>query len=447
MRPLFNTEFEQSAIGSMLIDENAVDDVLAIVQPSDFYQHEHVEIVQTIMDMRETGTPIDQFTVGDRLPDQLLYLNDMARNTPSVRNCETYANAVKDKKRDRDLIKAVNEVSRLVEESKLPTDKLVGAVQGVFESLTCNDITGTQISLKTALTSAVNKMDAKMSNIRLVGAQTGFTDIDKRLDDLEPGSLYIVAGRPSMGKTTYAMGVAKNVAKKKGKVLIFSLEMPAEQLATRMIADEGSIPLNSLRDASALSHERHSGMLMTAVSQLVKLNIEIDDQASLSVTDIRARARRENRKGKIELIIVDHIGLSKGSGKSWSKNDEIGEITAGLKALSKELGCPVMVLAQLNRKCEERPNKRPMLSDLRDSGNIEQDADVIQFIYRDEVYNDDSDYKGVAEIITAKYRDGEIGKDFLKFEGQYNRFSDLANQEFVSQAEDRTQGYQYYNNK
>jgi replicative DNA helicase len=312
--------------------------------------------------------------------------------------------------------------------------------QIAFTALSSEKQASTQVDIKTSLITVLDSLDRRL-NGQEDGMQikTGLSDIDDRIQGFREGDLILVGARPSMGKTTYMTNIAKHVAQYHGKVMIFSLEMTHESLTQRLIACCGKANMGMLRDPKSASHDPSFWPKVSTGAQIVReLPIVIDDQGGLSLPQVCSRARREHRKSPIKMIMVDYIQkMNDGDRKNANnKNLEVGNISSGLKNLAKELGCPVVALSQLNRGLESRTDKRPNNSDLRDSGNLEQDADVIQFLYRDEIYDEGSSERGVLEVITSKFRDGEVGTDRLSFEGKYNLITDLDASKFAQQQQE-----------
>lgn len=436
--PPHSQEAEQSVLGGLMLDNNAWDAVSEIVLEDQFYRHDHRLIFRTIEKLVNNMQPIDVVTISEELDRTgnldaaggLDYLVELARNTPSASNIRAYAEIVRDRALLRKMITVAHEIaeSAFMPEGRAGADILSEAEQKIFQIAEDRPNEGGPVGVNPLLKKAVDKIDELFnSEGAMTGVTTGFDELDKATGGMQPSDLIIVAARPSMGKTTFAMNLVENALMAQNKpVLVFSLEMPADQLVTRMLSSLGRI--NQTRVRSGKLEEDDWPRLTTAVNMLRDKPLFIDDTAGISPTEMRNRARRIVREhGDIAMIMVDYLQLMQvKGGNSEGRTAEISEISRSLKALAKELECPVIALSQLNRALEQRPNKRPVNSDLRESGAIEQDADVIMFIYRDEVYNEDSPDKGIAEIIIGKQRNGPIGSNRLAFIGQFTKFENLA---------------------
>ena len=440
--PPHSVEAEQSVLGGLLLEASALDKITDLVTADDFYRQEHRLIFRQIVRLSELAKPVDVITVAEALEiageldkvGGLPYLGGLAQNVPSAANIRRYGEIV----RERSIMRKLAEVGTDIASSAYnPTGRdaaqlLDEAESKVFEIAEAGS-KGKQgfISMPPLLSQVVERIEtlyARDNPSDITGTATGFTDLDRMTSGLQPGDLIIVAGRPSMGKTALAINIAENVAMdSKLPVAIFSMEMGATQLAMRMLGSVGKLNQHDLRTGRLQDDDW--GRLTHALGKLNDAPIHIDESAALSALDLRARSRRLHRQNNgLGLIVVDYLQLmSSNAGKaSENRATEISEMSRSLKALAKELHVPVMALSQLNRSLEQRPNKRPVMSDLRESGAIEQDADLILFIYRDEVYNSDSPDKGKAEIIIGKQRNGPIGKVELAFRGEYTRFDNLA---------------------
>ncbi|MEO7623419.1 MAG: replicative DNA helicase [Gallionella sp.] len=441
--PPHSVEAEQSVLGGLLLDATALDKVADLTTADDFYRQEHRLIFRQIVRLSEQAKPVDVITVAEALEiageldkvGGLPYLGGLAQNVPSAANIRRYGEIV----RERSIMRKLAEVGTDIASSAYnPTGRdaaqlLDEAESKVFEIAEAGS-KGKQgfISMPPLLSQVVERIEtlyARDNPSDITGTATGFTDLDRMTSGLQPGDLVIIAGRPSMGKTALAINVAENVAMdSKLAVAIFSMEMGATQLAMRMLGSVGKLNQHDLRTGRLQDDDW--GRLTQALGKLNDAPIHIDESAALSALELRARSRRLHRQNKegLGLIVVDYLQLMSSNAGRASENraTEISEISRSLKALAKELHVPVIALSQLNRSLEQRPNKRPVMSDLRESGAIEQDADLILFIYRDEVYNSDSPDKGKAEIIIGKQRNGPIGKIELAFRGEYTRFDNLA---------------------
>ena len=436
--PPHSVEAEQSVLGGLLINNNAWDDIADKVIENDFYLPQHRYVFRLIQELVDENEPADITTLSEALDKRdllgevggIAYLGELANSTPSVANIVAYANIVRERSVLRQLVRVSNEIadSAFSPDGAKSTDLLDQAESKIFAIAELGARQGGPEVIKSLLTKAVNRIDQLYkSDSPITGLSTGFTDLDEKTSGLQPSDLIIIAGRPSMGKTSFAMNIGENAAIQSGlPVLVFSMEMPAEGLAMRMLSSLGRI--NQTRMRSGKLEEDDWPRLNSAISLLAEQKLFIDDTPAMTPTEVRARARRIHREhGQLGLIIIDYLQLMQVAG-SDNRVNEVSEISRSLKALAKELEVPVIALSQLNRGLEQRPDKRPIMSDLRESGAIEQDADLIMFIYRDEVYNkeEDNPLKGTAEIIIGKQRNGPIGRIKMAFLGEYTKFEDLA---------------------
>ena len=439
--PPHSVESEQSVIGGLLIENAALDRVADILSASDFYRHDHRLIYQHINQLINSSKPADIITVAESLENSaelsgvggIAYLGALAQNTPSSANIRRYAEIV----RERAVVRQIIEVSsgitdsafnpqgrdakNLLDEAELKILKIAESGQRTSQGFS---------SVQELLPGVINRIDDLFQldhSNGVTGISTGFLDLDAYTSGFQPGDLIIVAGRPSMGKTAFSINIAENIAlESKLPVAIFSMEMGSAQLVTRMIGSVGRLDQHRMRNGTLEDDDWER--LTIAVGKLNDAPIYIDEGAGLNSFELRARARRLQRKtGQLGLIVIDYIQLMAGTSDKANENraTEISEISRSLKSLAKELNVPVVALSQLNRSLEQRPDKRPIMSDLRESGAIEQDADLILFIYRDEVYNKDSDQKGTAEVIISKQRNGPIGTLRLTFLGEHTRFENF----------------------
>jgi replicative DNA helicase len=435
--PPHAVEAEQSVLGGLLIDNSSWDHVAEILSDEDFFRHAHQVIWRHISRLAQKSIDFDIVTLTDELKrhDQLeavggiSYLSSLEFSTPSAANIRIYAQIVREKALLRHLITAGTEAVNMafLPEGKSALEIIDSAEKLIFDVAQLGQ-TGKKsyASSRELLKACVEKISDLYENPNQVtGLQTFYSDFDEKTAGLQKGDLVIIAGRPSMGKTTFAMNIAENVAVKGKKgVAVFSLEMPGEQLMMRMLSSVGRIPANKLRTGQL--DQQDWAALTTAFGKLGDAPVFVDETPALSPLELRARARRLKREHNIELIVVDYLQLMRGNTANSNRTEEISEISRSLKALAKELEVPVIALSQLNRSLEQRPDKRPKMSDLRESGAIEQDADIILFIYRDEVYHPDTEHKGVAEVIIGKQRNGPIGKVLLTFMGEFTRFENFA---------------------
>lgn len=440
--PPHSVESEQSVIGGLLIENAALDRVADILSASDFYRHDHRLIYQHINQLINSSKPADIITVAESLENSaelsgvggIAYLGALAQNTPSSANIRRYAEIVRERAVVRQLIEVSSGITdsafnpqgrdakNLLDEAELKILKIAESGQRTSQGFS---------SVQDLLPGVINRIDDLFQldhSNGVTGISTGFLDLDTYTSGFQPGDLIIVAGRPSMGKTAFSINIAENIAlESKLPVAIFSMEMGSAQLVTRMIGSVGRLDQHRMRNGTLEDDDWER--LTMAVGKLNDAPIYIDEGAGLNSFELRARARRLQRKtGQLGLIVIDYIQLMAGTSDKANENraTEISEISRSLKSLAKELNVPVVALSQLNRSLEQRPDKRPIMSDLRESGAIEQDADLILFIYRDEVYNKDSDQKGTAEIIISKQRNGPIGTIRLSFLGEHTRFENFA---------------------
>ncbi|MDF1583145.1 MAG: replicative DNA helicase [Methyloprofundus sp.] len=436
--PPHSIQAEQSVLGGLMLDNERWDSVADKVASVDFYRKDHRMIFTAIQNLAEKQVPFDVVTISealtkmDELDDAggLAYLSVLAKDTPSAANIVAYANIVRDRSVLRQLIHIGSDISESAfnPEGLSTSDLLEKAEKSVFEIAEQRQKGQVGFTpIKELLGTAVEKIEALFEQEgNITGEGTGFTDLDEMTSGLQPGDLIIVAGRPSMGKTTIAMNMAENVAISSGKpVAVFSMEMPGDSLAMRMMSSLGRIDQNKVRTGKLDDDEWPR--LTSAINLLAETKLFIDDSPGLTPNEVRSRARRLTRdNGQLGLIVLDYLQLMQSPASGDSRVAQISDISRGLKTMAKELHVPVMALSQLNRNLEQRPNKRPVMSDLRESGSIEQDADVIMFVYRDEVYNPDSPDKGMAELIIGKQRNGPIGTVRLTFLGKYTRFENCA---------------------
>ena len=435
--PPHSLEAEQSALGGLMLANEAWDWVAELVSEGDFYRPEHRLMFRRMAQLVEAGHPIDVVTLADSLNHAgeldraggFGYLAELARNTPSAANIRAYASAVRERSSLRALIAAAQEIADagFNPEGRTSADLLDEAERRIAQITEERPKTGGPEAVNPILKRTVDRIDELFnSDASITGLSTGFKDLDDMTSGLQRGDLVIVAARPSMGKTTFAMNLVENAVLATEKpVIVFSMEMPSEAILMRMLSSIGRINQTNVR--SGRLDEEDWPKLSAAVSKLKDRPLFIDDTPALSPMEVRARVRRIVREhGDPAMIMVDYLQLMQVAGMTEGRTAEISEISRSLKAMAKEFNCPMIALSQLNRGVEQRPNKRPVNSDLRESGAIEQDADVIMFIYRDEVYNEESPDKGVAEIIIGKQRNGPIGTARLAFIGKYTRFDNLA---------------------
>ncbi len=435
--PPHSVEAEQSVLGGLTLDNAAWDQLADVVTEDDFYRRDHRLIFRAIAKLAEQGNPFDVITLSEWLENRgelenaggLAYLGALAKNTPSAANIRAYAAIVRERSVLRGLIRVGTDIAdaAYLPEGRDGAELLDLAERRVFE-IAERGARGKRgfVSMRELSALAIDRIDVLFNQGgAITGIPTGFADFDEMTSGLQRSDLVIVAGRPSMGKTSYAMNIAEHVAIKENKVVaVFSMEMPGDQLAMRMISSLGRIDQHRVRTGKL--DDSDWPRLTSAVGILAEAPMFVDDTPALTPTELRARCRRLRREHGLDLVVIDYLQLMQVAGHKENRTAEISEISRNLKAMAKELNVPVVALSQLNRSLEQRPNKRPVMSDLRESGAIEQDADIIIFIYRDEVYNEDSPDKGTAEIIIGKQRNGPIGTVRVTFLGKYTRFENFA---------------------
>lgn len=431
--PPQSIEAEQSVLGGLLLDNHRWDTIADKIAIEDFYRREHRLIFKAISALCEENSPADVVTVSEWLEKSsqleaaggLAYIGSLANNTPGSANIAAYAEIVRERSIVRQLVEAASDIanSAYIPEGRSAAELLDHAEKQILDiSEKGARRRGGFEPINTLLTVAVDRIDALYrSKSSITGVPTGFTDLDEMTSGLQPSDLVVIAGRPGMGKTALAMNIVENAAVgQKLPVAVFSMEMPGSQLAMRMMASLGRIDAHRVRTGKL--DDEDWPRLTSAVSLLSEARIFIDDTPLLTPLELRARSRRIRREHGLNMVVVDYLQLMQASEINENRATEISNITRSLKSLAKELNVPVIAMSQLNRSLEQRTDKRPVMSDLRESGAIEQDADVIFFIYRDEVYNEDSPDKGTAEIIIGKQRNGPTGKKRLTFLGKYTRF-------------------------
>ena len=439
--PPHSREAEQSLLGGLMLDEASWEAVADQVTEEDFYFVAHRLIFRALASLAEAGQPRDVVTVSEWLQREgsletaggLAYVGTLARDTPSAANVAAYAAIVRARSVLRQLIRIGTDIAQSgYDPQGREVPELIDAAERQVFQIADAGLRNKQgfVPIRRLLTEALDKIDILFqSDNPITGLGTGLIDFDEKTAGLQPGDLVVIAGRPSMGKTSFAMNLAEHAAiRDKVPTAIFSMEMPGQQLAMRMISSLGRIDQSKVRTGRLADTDWPR--ITSAATLIAEAPMFIDDSPALSPTEIRARARRLKREHGLGLIVVDYLQLMQVPGNKENRTTEISEISRSLKSLAKELSVPVIALSQLNRNLEQRPNKRPVMSDLRESGGIEQDADLIVFIYRDEVYNPESPDKGTAEIIIAKQRNGPTGTVRLTFLGQYTRFENFASEDY-----------------
>lgn len=429
-REPFSQEAEQGLLGAMLIKPELIDILTADLKESDFYFSDNRAVFKAVMALKSESLSIDFLTVGERIgaladgAPAFAYTAELHHNTPSVANAKAYAGIVLARSIDRALIAACYTINEIAETDEDVESKIA---QAQAEILAISSGSGEDdiITAKQAIEKHVDELERRESlGGAIDGLTTGIESLDAKLMGLKPEALIVIAGRPKMGKTTLAMNIADHNAVQCGKqVLVFSLEMSNKQLMDKSLSSVGSIPLQALKDGSAMTS--HPNELVVASTKIAKSGLALYDRKGATINRIRSVSRRHKIKNGLDLIVVDHIGLVDVEDSRASAVQRVSEITRQLKLLAKELDVPVIALSQLNRQLEARPNKRPIPSDLRDSGSVEQDADMIMFVYRDEVYNENTEYRGVAEVIIGVARDIEPCTVKTRYQGKYSSFSDL----------------------
>lgn len=448
-QPPHSIDAEQAVLGGLMLDDSTWDGVADSIITEDFYRKEHRLIFEAMQQQSRNSRPIDLVTLAESLDNAnnlenaggLDYLGELSNNMPSTANILAYANIIGEKAILRKLISVANNIadSSYNPEGRDSADLVELAEQEVFRIADERPKDGGPKPLDPLLKAAVNKLDELFrSGGNITGITTGYKDLDEMTSGLQRSDLVIVAGRPSMGKTSFAMNLVENTllgSTDPKPVLVFSLEMPADSLVIRMLSSVGKVDQTKMRNGKLTDGDWPK--LTAAVTKLKDKPLFIDDTVGLSPLEMRSRARRIAKEhGTLGMIMVDYLQLMQIKGSGENRTGEISEISRSLKIMAREFECPVVALSQLNRSLEQRPNKRPVMSDLRESGAIEQDADVIMFVYRDEVYNEDTEDKGKAEIIIAKQRNGPIGTCSLSFIGKYTRFENFmpmaAEQDFAT---------------
>jgi replicative DNA helicase len=430
--PPQNLEAESSVLGGILLENEAVNQVLELLRPEDFYRESHRKVFRAIVELSDRSEPVDLITLSDCLKNRgeleavggTAYLASLADFVPTAANISHYARIVREKSILRSLITTATEIATRGYEEQGNVDEFLDSAEKVIFDISEKKIKASFVAVGDMIKDTLKTVEKLYERKEMVtGVPTGYDDLDKLTAGLQPSELIIVAGRPGMGKTSFALNIAANAAFTGAGVAVFSLEMAKEQLVLRMLCSEARV--NSSKVRSGYLGERDFPQLAKAAGRLHEAPIYIDDTPAISVLELRAKARRlvRDRSKKIGLIVVDYLQLMRGMGTASNREQEISEISRSLKALAKELSVPVIALSQLNRRVEDRGDRRPMMSDLRESGAIEQDSDVIIFIYRDEVYNkSDESKKGLAEIIVAKQRNGPIDTVTLTFLNEFTRF-------------------------
>ena len=434
-----SVEAEQSVVGAMLMDRDAITTASEIISGNDFYQSAYGVIFDAMVELFNEGKPVDLITLQERLKEKdvpaeiasLEFVRDLVTAVPTSANVKYYAQIVADKSVMRKLIKLNEEIANICYAGKESLEEVLEKTEkSVFELLQKRN-TSDFVPIKQVVLNALERIEkASKTKGTVTGIPTGFIDLDYKLSGLQPSDLILVAARPSMGKTAFVLNIAQYIAFKKDKsVAIFSLEMSKEQLVNRLFSLESQVDAQAIRSGNMKDSDWEK--LIEGAGIIGQSHLIIDDTPGISISELRSKCRKYKLEQGLDVVIIDYLQLMTGSvGKSSeSRQQEISEISRSLKGLARELNVPVIALSQLSRAVESRPDKRPMLSDLRESGEIEQDADVVMFIYRDEYYNKDSEFKKQAEIIIAKQRNGPIGTVNLAWLGEYTKFANLSRKE------------------
>lgn len=427
-------EAEQSVIGSMIMDKDAIVTAMEILHKDDFYHQQYGVLFETMVELFNASQPVDLVTLQNKLKEKnvppeissLEYVGDLVAAVPTSANVKYYANIVKDNAMRRELIKVTQSIENDCYAGQESLDFIMDKTEKeVFTLLNSRQGNTDYTPIREVVMNALEKIEnAAKTSGTVTGIPTGFIDLDYRTAGLQPSDLILVAARPSMGKTAFVLNIAQYVAFHENMcTAIFSLEMSKEQLVNRMFSLESRVDAQKLRTGNLTDAEWE--MLIEGAGTIGNSSLIIDDTPGISINEMRSKCRKFKLEHDLKLIIIDYLQLMSGSGRSESRQQEISDISRSLKALARELSCPVIALSQLSRAVEQRPDHRPMLSDLRESGAIEQDADVVMFIYRDDYYNKDSDMKGISEIIIAKQRNGPIGTVNLVWLPQYTKFANM----------------------
>ena len=428
-----SVEAEQSVIGSMIMDREAIVVASELISGEDFYNKQYGILFETMLELNNEGNPVDLVTLQNRLKEKdvppevssLEFVRDLITAVPTSANIKYYANIVAEKSTLRRLIRLNEDIANTCYIGKENLEFILEDTEKRVFQLVQRRNTEDFVPIRQVVMNAMDKIETAAKNKGSVtGIPTGFTDLDYRTAGMQPSDLVLIAARPSMGKTAFVLNIAQHVAFKQNlPVAIFSLEMSKEQLVNRMFSLESSVDAQKLRTGQLNDQEWER--LIESAGVIGRSNLMIDDTPGISISELRSKCRKFKLEKGLSMIIIDYLQLMSGSGRSDSRQQEISDISRSLKAVARELSVPVLALSQLSRAVEQRPDHRPMLSDLRESGAIEQDADVVLFIYRDDYYNHDSEKKGVSEIIIAKQRNGPIGTVELAWLPEYTKFANL----------------------
>ncbi|MHC1749040.1 MAG: replicative DNA helicase [Cellulosilyticaceae bacterium] len=431
--PPHSLEAEQSVLGAIIMDHEAITVASEIIRPQDFYRPDHQEIYSAILELYTTNTPVDLVTIQNRLSEKgvleqvggIGYLAELATIVPTSAHIKQYAKIVEDKAVLRRLIKASQEITGKSYGGDEAIEDIMGFAEKQVFDIIQNRHTEDFSHINEIIVTAIDKIEqAHITKGGITGVPTGFVDLDYKTAGMQPSDLILVAARPSMGKTAFSLNVIQTAAiKHKKKVAVFSLEMAKDQLVNRMLCAEAMVDAQKVRTGNLDPEDWDK--IARAIPNITGADIYIDDTPGISVMEMRAKCRRLKLEKGLDLIMIDYLQLMSGNAKGDSRQQEISEISRSLKALAREMNAPVIALSQLSRACEARADHRPMLSDLRESGAIEQDADVVMFLYRDEYYHPDSEKKNIGEVIIAKQRNGPTGTVELVWLGQYTKFANM----------------------
>ena len=429
-------EAEQSVVGAMLMDKDAITTAGEIISGDDFYQASYGVIFDSMIELFNEGKPVDLITLQERLKEKdvpaeiasLEFVRDLVTAVPTSANVKYYAQIVADKSVMRKMIKLNEEIENMCYAGKEPLESIMEQTEKSMFQLLQRRTTGEYVPIKQVVLNALDKIEkASKSKGTVTGIPTGFIDLDYKLSGFQPSDFILIAARPSMGKTAFVLNLVDHVAVRKGlPCMIFSLEMSKEQLVNRMLAMESNVDAQKLRNGNLTDSDWDA--VVEGIGVIGNSKMIIDDTPGISITELRSKCRKMKLEYGLSMVIIDYLQLMTGSGgkSSESRQQEISEISRSLKALAREINAPVIALSQLSRACETRTDHRPMLSDLRESGAIEQDADVVMFLYRDDYYNKDTDTPNIAEVIIAKQRNGPIGTVNLLWQPEFTKFVNLA---------------------
>jgi replicative DNA helicase len=432
-----SVEAEQSVIGSMLMDRDAIIAASEIVTARDFYQHQYGIMFEAMVELFNENRPVDLVTLQNRLKEKdvppevssLDFVRDIMTTVPTSANVKSYANIVRDKAVLRRLIKVNEDIANTCYVGKEPLETILANTEKTIFNLLQNRTSGDFVPIRQVAMNVLEKIEEASKNQGTVtGLSTGFIDLDYKTSGFQPSDFILIAARPSMGKTAFVLNVVDHIAVKKGNpCMVFSLEMSKEQLVNRMLSMESNVDSQKLRTGTLSDSDWDA--VVEGIGIIGNSKLIIDDTPGISIMELRSKCRKMKLEYGLSVVMIDYLQLMSGSGKSGeNRQQEISDISRSLKALARELNAPVIALSQLSRACETRQDHRPMLSDLRESGAIEQDADVVMFIYRDDYYNKDTDMPNIAEVIIAKQRNGPIGTVNLVWRPEYTKFANMAKQ-------------------